>query len=327
MKLSQLPKQLQETAENLNKELIDVKKTFGDLLPKGDLKNFILNNLKTYMRKSFSVFTNPEYMPDQKIRDGAVKYILENVVKRNKDMKESANLLKTGRMTDAQAQEAYADGLVHKILTNTKQDGVDPLQLLKNISKSELRSDKLIRTGEELPDAIKKLLGEENNLKASVLQTTSHAISQSVNKQTFDQLAKIGLDEEGWLFANEGAANAARNFDAIKIGEIKGLGILKSNLSKLYASKDMYAALKGVPGRFDGLLQSSAYRNVLQFKVATQFGKTVLSPATQVRNVTSASMFPLANGHIGGRSSVTESLKMVMDDIFGAGKQIDEKNL
>ena len=324
MKLSQLPKQLQETAENLNKELINTKKTFGDLLPKGDLKNFILNNLKTYMRKSFSVFTNPEYMPDQKIRDGAVKYILENVVKRNKDMRESANLLKTGRMTDAQAQEAYADGLVHKILTNTKQDGVDPLQLLKNISKSELRSDKLIRTGDELPDAIKKLLGEENNLRSSVLQTTSHAISQSVNKQTFDQLAKIGL-QEGWLFADEGAANAARNFDAIKIGEIKGLGILKSNLSKLYASKDMYAALKGVPGRFDGLLQSSAYRNILQFKVATQFGKTVLSPATQVRNVTSASMFPLANGHIGGRSSVTESLKMVMDDIFGAGKQIDEK--
>ena len=36
------------------------------------------------------------------------------------------------------------------------------------------------------------------------------------------------------------AANAARNaFDAIKIGEIKSLGILKSNISKLYASKDM----------------------------------------------------------------------------------------
>ena len=239
-------------------------------------------------------------------------------------MRESANLLKTGKMTDAQAQTAYAEGLVHKILTNTKQDGVDPLQLLKNISKSELRSDKLIRTGEELPDAIKKLLGEENNLRASVLQTTSHAISQSANKQTYDQLAKIGL-QEGWLFADEGAANAARNFDAIKIGEIKGLGILKSNISKLYASKDMHAALKGVPGRFDGLLQSSAYRNILQFKVATQFGKTVLSPATQVRNVTSASMFPLANGHIGGRSSVTESIKMVMDDIFGAGKLIDEK--
>ena len=68
-------------------------------------------------------------------------------------------------------------------------------------------------------------------------------------------------------------------------------------------------------------LHTEIYYNL---KVATQFGKTVLSPATQVRNVTSASMFPLANGHIGGRSSVTESIKMVMDDIFGAGKLIDE---
>ena len=78
----------------------------------------------------------------------------------------------------------------------------------------------------------------------------------------------------------------------------------------------MAAALQGVPGTLDGLLQSSAYRNILQFKVATQFGKTVLSPATQVRNVTSASMFPLANGHMGGRASVTESIKMVVDDIY-----------
>ena len=80
----------------------------------------------------------------------------------------------------------------------------------------------------------------------------------------------------------------------------------------------------GQSGTFDNWIQSSVYRNILQFKVATQFGKTVLSPVTQVRNVSSASMFPLANGHIGGRASVTDSIKMVVDDIFGAGKVIDE---
>jgi hypothetical protein len=83
-------------------------------------------------------------------------------------------------------------------------------------------------------------------------------------------------------------------------------------------------ALRGTPGKLDGFIQSDIYRNLLQLKVATQFGKTVLSPATQVRNVTSASMFPLANGHIGGRASVTEALKMTIDDIFGAGKVINE---
>jgi len=324
IKKSDLPKALQQTAEDLNKEIINTKQIFGELLPKGDLKNFILDNVKTYMRKSFSIFTNPEYMPDQKLKDGAKAWILNNVVKRNKDIRESAiNTLKTSKMTDAQALEAQAESIVHKILTDTKVDGVDPLKLLQNVAKNQLRSDKLIKTGDELPDAIKKLLGEENNLKSSVLQTTSHAITQSVNKQTLDKLARIGLDE-GWLYKTEQDAIAKKAFDASKIGELQSLGILKTSMSKLYASADMAKAIKGAPGKLDSLLQSSAYRNMLQFKVATQFGKTVLSPATQVRNVTSASMFPLANGHIGGRSSVTESIKMVMDDIFGAGKIIDE---
>ena len=102
---------------------------------------------------------------------------------------------------------------------------------------------------------------------------------------------------------------------------------LKSNISKLHGSKQVLEAVKGTPGTLDSWIQNDIYRNILQLKVATQFGKTVLSPATQVRNVTSASMFPLANGHIGGRSSVTEALKMTLDDIFGAGKVLDEKAL
>jgi len=323
-KKSDLPKELQETAELLNKELLNTKKTFANLLPEGDLKNFMLNNIKGYMRKSFATFTNPEYMADPKLKIAASKWILENVVKKNKDIRESAlTELKTSKMTDNQALEEMAESLTNKILIHTKQDGVDPLRILQNISKDTLRSDKLIRTGDELPDVIKKLLGEENNLKSSVLQTTSHAITQSVNKQTLDKLAKIGVDE-GWLFKDKTIADARRMFDVEKVGDLKGLGLLKTGISKLFASKDMAKALKGAPGTFDNWIQSSVYRNILQFKVATQFGKTVLSPVTQVRNVSSASMFPLANGHIGGRASVTESIKMVVDDIFGAGKVIDE---
>ena len=110
------PKILKKTAEDINKEIIQSKKIFGELLPKGDLKNFILNNVKTYMRKSFAVFTNPEYMPDKKITQGATKWILENVVKKNKDLRESAKTLKTSKMTDAQAQNAFAESLMNKIL-------------------------------------------------------------------------------------------------------------------------------------------------------------------------------------------------------------------
>ena len=73
-KKSDLPKELQETAELLNKELLNTKKTFANLLPDGDLKNFMLNNIKSYMRKSFATFSNPEYQASDKLKSNASKW-------------------------------------------------------------------------------------------------------------------------------------------------------------------------------------------------------------------------------------------------------------
>jgi hypothetical protein len=323
-KLESLPQILRGSASALNKEIINTKKVFADLLPDKELRDYMLKNIKSYMRKSFAVFTNPEYAPDKKVLDGAIDYVLKNVVQKNKTERLTAARL-PGKATPAQKQRTYAEQIVKSILQSGKQDNIDPLSILKNVSKYDLKSDKMIRTGEELPDAIKRLLGEEDNLKASVLTTTSHAITQSVNKQTFDKLAKVGLDE-GWLFKTreDAIGRGIADVGLKPIGKIKGLGMLQSDMSKLFGSNQVMQALKGTPGTLDNWIQNSVYRNILQLKVATQFGKTVLSPATQVRNVSSASMFPLANGHLGGRASVTEALKMTLDDIFGAGKIINE---
>ena len=59
-KLDALPELLRGSASALNKELIKTKKAFAELLPDKELKKYILDNLKSYMRKSFAVFTNPE---------------------------------------------------------------------------------------------------------------------------------------------------------------------------------------------------------------------------------------------------------------------------
>ncbi len=157
-----------------------------------------------------------------------------------------------------------------------------------------------------------------------MLTTTSHAITHATNKQSFDKLAKIGL-EEGWLFASKASADAKRFFNAEKVGDVKSLGLLKSEMNKLYATPELLDIFRNTRKGLDTWIQNGVYRNILQLKVAAQYGKTVLSPVTQVRNVSSASLFPLANGHLGGRSSVSEALKMTIDDIFGAGKVIDEE--
>jgi len=324
LRLDKLPTLLQNPSKVLKMEMTKIKQLFGDLLPEGELKDYVLKNVSTYMRKSFAVFTNPSYVPDEKIFQGAVKY-MSDLIKNNRDLRTAA-LNEFKSFKPAAAIRKYAESLTKKILHEGKTNNGDPLQILTNISRSNLRLKDVVRTGEELPDAIKRLLGEENNLKASVLTTTSHAITQTTNKKLFDRLAALGV-KEGWLFKDEARANARGIMDAEKIKHVPGLGFLGSRLDRLYASRQVAEAFRGTPGMLDNLIQNDAYRAILQLKVATQFGKTVLSPATQVRNVTSASLFPLANGHIGGKASVTEAFKMAMDDIFGAGKVIDEKKL
>ena len=324
IRLDKLPSLLRESSKNLKIEMTKIKKVFGEMLPEGELKNYILKNVSTYMRKSFSIFTDPSYRPDDKVTAGAVKY-MSDLVKNNRDMRTAA-INEFDKFKPEAAIKRSAESLVKKILHEGKTNNGDPLEVLKQISKSNLRLKDIVKTGEELPDAIKRLLGEENNLRSSVLTTTSHAITQTVNKKLFDRLAALGI-KEGWLFKDEARANVKGILDAEKIKHVPGLGYLGSRLDRYYASRQVAEAFRGTPGKLDSLIQHQAYRALLQLKVATQFGKTVLSPATQVRNVTSASLFPLANGHIGGGASVTEAFKMVADDIFGAGKVIDEKKL
>ena len=318
--LDKLPKQLQNPAKGLDKELVQLKAQFADLLPAGELKKYMLDNVQNYMRKSFAVFTNPAYAPSEKVTAGAVKF-LEGLIAKNENMRLAA-LRAPGNLTSEQKINNYANVLVKKILRDGKVDGDDPLEVLQRIAKRDLYDEKLIRTGEELPTAIKRLLGEENNLKSSVLLTSSHAITNTVNKRLADRLAAVGR-KEGWLFKTSDEAKAAGILTPSRIIPPRSLGLLQTRLNGKFADPQIAQAIRGTPGFLDQAIQNKAYRAILQFKVATQFGKTVLSPATQVRNVTSASLFPLANGQIGGRASVTDAFKITLDDIFGAGREVN----
>ena len=100
---------------------------------------------------------------------------------------------------------------------------------------------------------------------------------------------------------------------------------MKSKLTQLYADPEYVQMFQGVGGKLDNLLTLPVYREIMQGKVTIQIGKTLYSPQTQVRNVSSAAFFALMNGHIGGNASMVNGMKIVLDDIFKAGqKNIDE---
>ena len=311
--LNAVQKELQPTAKQLQDELIEIKKTFADLLPDDNLlKPIITNNLKGYLRKSFETFTNPNYVVQESdpIFKNA-KEFAKNIIRKNKDYLERAKL--EGGI------DKSATLFVKNMLRIGKTNGQDPIQLL-NKKEKKIRMEKFIATGEELPEVVRKLLGQENNLKASVLTTSSQMHSQAVNRQLFDSLGDM-LKRSGVLFERKEAAQAAAQTDVVRqIGHIDGLGLLNSETSKLYGTVEMVDALTSLKGPLDFLLQADLYKNLLQLKTLTQYGKTVLSPETQTRNFVSAAFFLLNRGLIGGRASVTDSIKMVADDIFAAGK-------
>ena len=58
------------------------------------------------------------------------------------------------------------------------------------------------------------------------------------------------------------------------------------------------------------------YSGLLKAKGFSQYTKTVLSPITQVRNVTSAGLFALAQGNVGSGANLFESLGTVWDSIL-----------
>jgi len=322
--LGALPKELQVTAKALNNTFIETKKMYADFLPAGDLKNLLLKNIDSYVRKSFKIFTNPAYsVPENsKLFLDAVKFARGVVERSPSIVKDATKIFGGDGVTINQIKDSAAKDMVRKILRLGKQDSADPIVNLQNISKF-LDLKRFIGTGEELPTVIKNLLGQENSIKGSVLATNAAMTTQISNKLMYDKLGPI-LEKAGILFKSETAAKKAGILDPVRLTKADGIGLLKSNLinpkTPYYGGADLIASLQNTKQLMDGWIQKGWYKNMLQLKTGVQYGKTVLSPETQVRNFYSAGMFPMARGLIGGRASVTESIKMVVDDIFAAGK-------
>ena len=324
--LQSLPKDLRVTTQALNKDLNDIKKTFGDLLPSGDLKEAVLGNLKGYMRKSFAMFENPGYAVSETstLFKNAKQFALNLVNgKGGAVYRVMAKKVYGGPgVSQGRARELQAEEMVRDILRAGKRDMYDPIQNLNKIGKI-IKLKNFIATGDELPTVIKNLLGQQNNLRSQVMTTVSSMATQSNNKMLFDKLA-TALQKSGILFKTEEAAKRAGIINPTVVSGAKGLGAMKSLLTSikkpLYGAPDIVEALTTSKGYMDGFVQHSLYRNILQLKTGVQYGKTVLSPETQVRNFYSAMMFPLARGLIGGRASATDAIAMVADDIWNAGK-------
>ena len=137
------------------------------------------------------------------------------------------------------------------LLATAKAEGFDPLIQLQRIARENLKMDDLIiQTGEELPAVIRKLLGEEDSLRSSVLQTTSSLLTQATNLKNYERIGELLL-REGRLFASRDEAIAAGVTNPLIVGRVPGLGLLESGIANLYGSREVTDLLRGTGGMLD----------------------------------------------------------------------------
>jgi hypothetical protein len=313
--LSKIPKEMRESAEGLKKIFEPTKSKWLSMLKDGEFKDTLLPILSSYMRKSMAITTNSLHNPPKEVVQEAIQAMLK-IINKDKGMRDEAiATFKTKGVSDKEALNLFAEANVRNMLVDYKTFAGSPIQYLQRVSKNILNSDKVIVTGEELPKAFRKLLGEEKNAKSEILQTVVEMVTGLETKKMYDEIMEIGL-KKGFLKQNKGRLDTQLQ----PVGNLPGMGMLKSKISEMYANPAMIQALRGSQGLIDSLLKNRAYRALMQFKTGVQFGKTGLSFDTQMRNVVSTPMFVIGYGWIGGKGTAEDAFKFIYDDITGAGK-------
>ena len=344
-KLSELDKTVREPVKELKRLVTQLNKQYGEALdPKvtKELGNSIIQDADTYLKQTFSAFHNRSYALSKPFREKAVKN-MEDYIKSNPQLLQDVlertpgifgKATKEVAMKDPTFQKnlnTAANNLIDRILTKARDPKKRPDQIIRIVANA-LKMDKNkiksagVRIGEQFPDFVKRTLGEAKDYRSAVLDTVIQNSKTIYDKKLFDNLLKEGLKNR-WIFTSPEAAALGPGKGGRNLLNTDNLQrIQRSYKEGEFFQSDMFArdyfttpeianAIHRVKQGFTNWMDVPLYKSVMAMKSGAQFAKTVLSPMTQIRNVTSASMFASANGLIGGKASILDAFKIIADDI------------
>ena len=324
--LSKLNPNLSKFKDSLNslKTNFDlVKNHVKDVIDPEDLTKLFRGDIDRYLNRSFDIVNNSSFRINPKDKTKVTAMFMRMLRRRPDSVGKSFSEVKE-----------IAESQVDELVNLGRAEGISTEDLIKKssqfLSKEFGTIKDVLKPGEELPTKIMKLFGESRDAKAVLIDTISDLATVAGKKDTFDTLARVG-EEAGWIVRADSAAEASRIFRTktgirtplVQIKASKGVNkFMADKILGKYTTPDIARALQGETLWSDFLLQSSVYKSFLAFKGASQLSKTVLSPTTQIRNVESAAMFAMANGHFGRGASLSDAMGIVFRDIFGPDGKI-----
>ena len=231
-----------------------------------NLIKIITGNMEKYLHRSYKVFDDPEWHKkiSRDVYDRAHKYLM--------------------------SQEGYndptdADRTINDIVKKgTAYNNIESMIKEGILGAKDLTA--LKKRNNELAPEIRELMGEYDDLRVNFAKTATKVGRLIWNQRFLDNLLSVG---KGVFLFEEGKhpPNATETISAAKSDIMSPLNGMRVTPETLQAFRD-------------ALDKSDAHnweRQIFAWNGAVKYGKTILSPATQFRNVVSAYMFTVANGH------------------------------
>lgn len=255
----------------------------------------ITKNLESYVNRSYRAFDDPKWWAsvDDGVVQRAVKYLADGYVATGMSEKDA---------------NARANQVVASFKTGSAADSVESF-----IKESKLGAKDLsvLMRRKDVPQEIRALLGEYFDPRVNFTKSVAKMGRLIQNQQFLSAVRDMGM---GSLFWEEGDLQrpAAARFPMA--GERADT---YSPLNGLLTTKDVAEAFQEAvqPRQEEGW-----YKWLVGANALVNYGKTVLSPATQMRNFQSAAMFALANGHFNW-SKIADSYALLSSRFGSEGKR------
>ena len=239
-------------------------------------KDNIIDNLGSYLNRSFEVFDNKDYSPSDAVLNAAKEKLRDQYMEAAKE-----KALEENNDVDAVLEE-MVDNALKKILS--REEGREFL----NSSKLGSKNISVLKEKIDIPAEIRALMGEYTDPALNYVRSVNKIAALVANQEFLSEMKKAG---EGVFFFNK------------PTGEYNVLIAPKGSktynpLNGMYTSKAIKDVVLNTPG---ATINDSVLNNLLNFYYKmvgiVKYSKTILSPATHAKNVIGNLFFMAYNGY------------------------------
>ena len=268
-------------------------------------KDNIIDNLGSYLNRSFEVFDNKDYSPSDAVLNAAKEKLREQYMEAAKEKAVEEN-----NDVDAVLEE-MVDNALKKILS--REEGREFL----NSSKLGSKNISVLKEKIDIPAEIRALMGEYTDPALNYVRSVNKIAALVANQEFLSEMKKAG---EGVFFFNK------------PTGEYNQLIAPKGSdtynpLNGMYTTKAIRDTVLNTPGfkindKTIAVLLNWYYGMVGSVKYA----KTILSPATHAKNVIGNLFFMAYNGYIDPKVYFAAA-DVVMSDLRGRDKNNNREKM